>query len=618
MAQKTETATETPRWVTVLMLALFVGALYFAKDILLPLALGVLLSFILSALVTRFERLGLGRIVSVLLAVGIACSIAVGVGLLATRQIIELGEMLPEYKQTLIQRIQSVRSGTDGTLKEVKDAIDDIGAELTQEEKPKPSRSFQEKWFPWLAADEPAADEKEAALAVKVVELPPSPLSQVKTWLGPLVAPVSTLGVVVVLVLFLLINREDLRDRIIQLIGTSSLYATTEAIDDATGRLSRYLRMQLLINTIYGVVVAGGLALIGVPNAILWGIFGTLLRFLPYVGPWIAAIMPITLSLATSTGWSQPLWTVGLFLVLELVVNNVLEPWLYGGSIGMSSMGVILAAIFWTWLWGPIGLVLAMPLTVCAVVLGNYVPQLSFLPVLLGDREALSPHEHMYQRLLAADDLETSRRTDDYLKTHSYAELYDQILIPALHLAERDRHAGLLSERQEGTVIETVQDLIEDLRDRQQSAAESTEGETEQLLAPLASPVLCIPVRDEADQTAAVMLGQVLSSEGFTVEVGSLERLASETVAWVDERQCEIALLVILPPLGSRNGRYLCKRLRQGKPGLHIVAALLDGANLKNTQLRLLDGGADAVATSVPEAVKVVQTLAAKLRTASP
>ena len=339
-----------------------------------------------------------------MIVVLLACSAIGGVGWLATDQIVELGDRLPEYKDNLIDRIRSVRNGTGGKLKEAQDVIDDISAELTvrnDADDDKAHSSLVERWLPWLSPRAETKGKNDNAVAVKVVELPPSPLSQIQTWLGPVVAPLSTAGIVIVLVVFTMVNREDLRNRIIRLIGTSTLYATTEAIDDATSRLSRYLRMQLLINTIYGVVVAAGLALIGVPNALLWGVFGMLLRFVPYVGPWIATAMPVVLSLATSQGWSQPLWTVGLFLALELVVNSVLEPWLYGSSIGVSSMGVILAAIFWTWLWGPIGLVLAMPLTVCSIVLGNYVPQLRFLPVLLGDSAALQPHEQMYQRLLS-------------------------------------------------------------------------------------------------------------------------------------------------------------------------------------------------------------------------
>ncbi|MHB0958519.1 MAG: AI-2E family transporter [Pirellulaceae bacterium] len=614
MTEKNEASTPSEQLFNLLTLGLIVAALYYAKEILLPIALAVLLTFVLTPLVTRVERLRLGRIPSILLVLALACGAIGGVGWLATRQIVELGERLPDYKENLIERIRTVRSGTDGKFKEAKEAIEDISAELTEEnevEEEQPSTALEEKWLAWLNTRNSAKEKKDSAVEVKVVNQNPSPLAQIRTWLGPVVAPLSTLGLVFVLVFFILLNREDLRNRIIRLIGTSTLYATTEAIDDANNRLSRYLRMQLLINTIYGIVVAIGLALIGVPNALLWGVFGILLRFLPYVGPWIAASMPIALSMATSQGWSQPLWTVGLFLALELVVNNVLEPWLYGSSSGVSSMGVIVAAIFWTWLWGPIGLVLAMPLTVCAVVLGNYAPQLRFLPVLIGDRAALWPHEQMYQRLLAADDVETGKLAEDLLKSIDHVELYDSVLIPALQLAERDRHAGLLSERQETMVIETARELIEDLGERQlKKASQAAEEGATDTVADLPSiRVFCIPVRDQADETAAMVLGQVLSFEGFVVEVGSLDSLVSDTIEWVKAGQCEVAVLVVLPPLGSRNGRYLCRRLRQSKPDLRIVTALFSGESLKNTRQRLQDSGADVVVTNLPDTIDAVRVL---------
>jgi len=612
MADKNDASSPAAPWLTLLIVALVIVALYYAQEVLLPLALAVLLSFVLTPLVTRLERWRLGRIPAVVVVVLLTCSAIGAVGLLATRQVVELGIQLPEYKANLIERIRSVRNGTGGTLKEARQAIDDISAELTADSEDAPRPTLKETWLSWLGTKTEPRSKEAGAVAVKVVELPPSPLTQIRSWFGPLVAPLSTAGIVFVLVFFILVNREDSRNRIIRLIGTSTIYATTEAIDDVATRLSRYLQMQLLINAIYGAIVALGLGLLGVPNALLWGIFGMLLRFLPYIGPWIAAAMPITLSLATSPGWSQPLWTVGLFVALELVVNNVLEPWLYGSRVGVSSMGVILAAIFWTWLWGPIGLVLAMPLTVCAVVVGNYVPQLRFLSVLLGDRAALQPHEHMYQRLLAADDVETSRLAEDYLKSVDWIELYDRVVIPALQLAERDRHAGLLSERQETLVIETAQELIEDLGERQlelarQAAAAEAPGGTGN---EAAARVFCVPVRDQADETAAVMLGQTLSSAGFAADVGSLHLLASEVVDRIAAAEYDVAVIVMLPPFGSRNARYLCKRLRQSNPDLRIVAALLNGAQLKSTQQRLQDSGADLVVASLPSAVSAVRNLA--------
>jgi len=612
VAAKKEASASMTGLFTLVTLALVLAAFYFAKEILLPLSLAVLLSFVLTPLVRQLERLRIGRVASVLIVTVLTFSMIGGVALMATNQVVELSTELPKYKDNLITKIRSVRGRTSQKLEKAKEALEDIGEELAEggnEEQTKTANAnaLATNWLPWLNT-EPAKkrNDKASAVEVKVVALPPSPLNQIQGWLGPLVAPLSTTGIVVVLVIFMLVKREDLRNRFIQLFGTSQLYATTEAIDDATCRLSRYLRMQFLINTIYGFTVAGGLMAIGVPNAVLWGVFGMLLRFLPYIGPWIAASMPIALSLAVSDGWQSPLMTIGLFITLELLVNNVLEPWLYGSSTGVSSFGVILAAIFWTWLWGPVGLVLAMPLTVCLVVMGKYVPQLSFLPVLLGDRSTLAPHEQLYQRMLTSGDLEATTLVEEYLESSTLINLFDEVLIPALHLAEHDRHAGLLSDDQEAEVIDSARELVEELGIHAPVPSDQIEQATEERN--LASGrILCVPVRDQADETAGIMLGQMLSNEGFTVELGALGQLAGETVDRLKEGAFNAVVLSVLPPLGSRNGRYLCKRIRRQYGNLPIIVALYGGKKLKKTQMRLIDSGATTVTTNLADTISVLR-----------
>ena len=630
MRENNQESQTSRRLFTLLTFVLVIAALHWAKEVLLPLALAILLSFVLTPMVTRIERFRVGRIPAVILVCAVAFSAIGGVGLLATNQIVELSSSLPNYKDNLIGKINNLRSGTGEKLGKAKRALEDIGNELAEggSEDDAKTAEVQESptlekmnWLTWLTRDSQKTGDEEQAVAVKVVEMPPSPLYQIQTWLGPLVAPLSTAGMVVVLVIFILVKCEDLRNRMVQLLGTSRLYATTEAIEDATDRLSRYLRMQLLINVIYGVVVAVGLALIGIPNAILWGVLGTLLRFLPYIGPWIAATMPIALTVAVSEGWMQPLMAVGLFVVLELVVNNALEPWLYGSSVGVSSLGVIVAAIFWTWLWGPIGLVLAMPLTVCLVVLGKYVPQLEFLPVLLGDRSALEPYEHLYQRLLTSDDHEAARLSEDYVKSSTVIDFYDQVVIPALNLAEQDRHAELLSLQQESVVNESARDLVDDLGQQigRYAEGESTAGGAADGTAPTSEEtILCIPVRDLADETSAIMLGQLLQAEGYNVDLASSETLAGETIDHIQHERCRMAFLVMLPPLGTRRARYLCKRLRQRHPDLRIVAVLLNGIRLKKTQQRLVDAGADLVVTSLRDAVAAVHKTQSTLKYTDP
>lgn len=594
--------------VTLATLTFAIAALYFAKSIFLPIALAVLICFILTPVVQRLERLKLGRIASVVVVVVLAFSTMGALGWVATSQIVELSNQLPSYKNNLIQKIRSVRGSTTGKLEKATEALQDIQNELTTEESQEEdndssaeasgvSPELKKSWLrslEQLVADESAEDD---AVKVKVIELPPSPLSQITAWLGPLMGPFSTAGIVIVLVIFMLIRREDLRDRVIQLCGIANIHATTEAIDDGTSRLSRYLRMQLLVNTIYGVVVAAGLFFIGIPNAILWGVFGTLLRFLPYVGPWISALMPITLSLAVSEGWGQPMSTVGLFVVLELVVNNVLEPWLYGASTGVTSLGVILAAIFWTWLWGPVGLVLAVPLTVCLLVVGQYVPQLAFLTVLLGDQSGLEPHERLYQRLLTADDMEASRLLSSLAHETTLTNVYDELMVPALHLAERDRHAGRLSEPQELEVNDSARELIEELGEL--PSDEETAGHDKLPQCRL----FALPVQDQADETGAMMVGQLLRRKGFDTDVASLDLLVGEVLDRIEQNTYAAVVLTVIPPFGSKKGRYLCKRLRQRFSDLYILVATLDGDPSSRTSKRFLDCGANAIVSTIHDVI---------------
>ena len=599
---------------TLISFAVIIAALYFGKELLLPVALAVLLSFVLKPLVTALERIRIGRVPAVILVTIFAFSLIAGVAWMATSQVARLSEELPNYKQNLIEKIRNVRGRTGGQIEEAKEALDDIGKELTEGEKQAsqdpPANAEDRSWIPWPihqpaeeklpAKGASSKDDDEEAVAVKVVELPPSPLSQVKNWLGPLVAPLSTAGLVIVLVIFILIKREDLRNRVLSLIGRSRFYATTEAIDEATRRLSAYLRMQLLINMIYGVVMAVGLSLIGIPNALLWGTVGMLLRFLPYVGPWIAASMPILLSLSITHGWTQPLLTVGLFIALELVVNNVLEPWLYGSSAGVSSFGVIVAAIFWTWLWGPIGLVLAVPLTVCLVVLGNYVPQLKFISVLLGDRSSLLPHEQLYQRFLTANDFEASRFADEYLSQNSLATFYDQVVSPALQVAEIDRHFHRLSERQEELVGRSAQELVEELHDRPSFRPPTPASD--------APRVLCVPTQNMADQVTAEMLAQLLGIDGCPAETRTLDLLVSELVQQVQQDQFDAVAISFVPPFGTRKAKYLCQRLRQAMPALHIAVVAVARKKLSRTRRKLVASGANVVSFQLSDATSKLRS----------
>jgi hypothetical protein len=426
------------------------------------------------------------------------------------------------------------------------------------------------------------------------------------------VAPLGTAAIAVVLVIFIMLKREDQRNRLLQLFGSTHLHATTEALTDVTERVSRYLRMQFLINAGYGVAVGVGMWFIGVPNAVMWGVLSFSLRFLPYVGPWLSAIMPLFISIAMSQGWSQPIMVVVWFSILELIVNNVAEPLLYGRSTGVSGVGVIVAAVFWTWIWGPIGLVLAMPLTVCAVVMAKYIPALNFLTVLLGDQPPMADQERIYQRLLAGDVLEARKLLLERLKEAPLAEVYDQILIPALSLAERDRHAGVLHEEQETAVEETARDLIEDLGE---AAVELRKDELAASPAPSGretpkARVLCVPLRDEADEISAVMLKQLLDLEQIEVEMPAAEALTGEVVDWIESLKIDIAVISVLPPLPPRSSRLLCRRLRDRYPELPIIVGYWCGECPDDIGRRLCADDGEVVGTlaAAVERVRAIST----------
>lgn len=454
--------------------------------------------------------------------------------------------------------------------------------------------------------------------------MPPSPLTQAQAVLGTLAAPLTALGMVIVLVFFMLLDRENQRNRIIQLFGAANMHTTTEALHDATHRVGRYLRMQFLINAVYGIAVAIGLYFLGVPSAIMWGVLGFTLRFLPYLGPWLAAVLPILVSLAVSDGWTAPILVACMYIVYELILNNVAEPMLYGNSTGVSTVGVIISAIFWTWLWGPIGLILAMPMTVCLVVMARHVPQLRFITVMLADEPTLSPAERVYQRLLAFDYNEPLKLARDHLKSSPLVEFYDDIAIPALILAERDRHAGLLNDEQAAFVHEAADDLVEEVGEidlTADTAVTPTEtvqlepGRTTSTRAP--AKILCIPLRDAADETTSRMLGQLLLAEGFQVNSMPAGALTSEMVDRVAESDCDVVVISVLPPIRPRDSRLLWKRLHHAYPHLPIIVGYWIGPNATESLLPPSGDATSRVATTLAETVALVRSIAVKTKPAN-
>jgi predicted PurR-regulated permease PerM len=654
-------ARQTSPLFTLVAIVITIASLHVAKEILLPIALAILLSFLLTPVANYLERWRVPRVPAVILVVAMSMAVLGALGWVVTRQLIDLSLELPRHQNNLFVKVRSIRPDSQ-TITEVTETLEGIGKELTGGDKTddqkgaatetgnKPANDLSPMEQQGmsadgtsqqpLASDSPGTDsrpfraepppgpKKNDAVEVRVIAMPPSPLAQMRTWLGPLVAPLTTAGMVIVTVFFMLLDRENQRNRMVQLFGRSNLHRTTEAIHDAGARIGRYLRMQFLINAGYGVAVALGLWLIGVPGAVMWGVLGFSMRFLPYIGPWIAAALPIMVSVATSPGWTQPLVVLAWYVVLELLLNNVAEPLLYGSSTGVSTVGVILAAIFWTWIWGPIGLILAMPMTVCLVVTARYVPQLHFITVLLADQPPLTPSERIYQRLLAFDYKEPLKFARTRLKSSTLVSFYDEVLIPALTLAEQDRHAGLLSEDQEEFLHEAAGDLVEELGtpSREETASGGvTSGHSMNLTARQADleelnfadvRILCVPLRDEADAAAARMVAQLLTAEGFQVDIDAAQSLTGEVVEHVARLDSDLVVISILPPIEPRDSRLLWKRLRGRYRDLPIIIGYWNSAKSTEPLGPLSDDAATKITTTLADAVALVRSTSAQLQSA--
>jgi predicted PurR-regulated permease PerM len=590
----------------VLLAAFVIALLYFARDLLIPLALASLLTFLLAPLVTRLER-WIGRIAAVLLVVTMIFSMIGMAGWVLTRQLVDLATRLPDYKVNIKTKIHSFQLPSGTAFKRLSETVEELKKDLSGSDAPTVSQTSGK---PATAVAVPAS--ASPTLPVQVVETSKAnPLKLVNVIISPLFGPLGTAGLVILLVIFMLLKREDLRSRLIRLIGQGRISAATQAMDDAGRRVSRYVRMQLVVNVTYGIAVAIGLSFIGLPNAILWGAFATLLRFIPYIGPWIGAAFPVILSLAVSPSWMMPLLTLGLFVVLELICSNIVEPWIYGSSTGVSSFALIVAAVFWTWLWGPIGLMLATPLTVCLVVMGRYVPRFAFLSVLLSDEEPLTPAEDFYHRLLAVGLNEASELADTYVKANSLTALYDTVLIPVITAAETDHQRGALDNEQLDSVEQGVRDIVEDLG--ADSAPESSflDGKTgAQSQAPLWR-VCCLPARAYRDEIAGAMLVHLLHQQGIEAQSAPAKLLADELVKKVDEADVDAACISVVAPSTVIHARYLCAKLRAQLPNLKIAVGLWGASqNITQATQRLRDSGANEVLTTFAEAVIQLPKLA--------
>lgn len=576
-----------------------IAMLYFGRHIFIPLALAFVISFLLTPLVAWLQRIRLGRIPAVLIVLLLCFAVTAGVGWGVAGQLLDITAHIGDYRTNIEQKIQALHSKRNEPFSRATATVQQLNKELAA---------------PGPGANNPAKHPAHP-IPVQVTAPPGNFIDELRTVLGPLSGAMEVAGLTIVFMGFMLVNREDLRNRLIRLGGQGQLNVMTQALEDASDRLSRYLLLQLVVNACYGAVFGTALYLIGVPHALLWGAIATLLRFVPYVGVWIAVAFPMTMALAVFPGWHQVLLTFAVFAVLEVTVANVLEPWIYGSHTGISSLAILVAAVFWATLWGPVGLILSTPLTLCLILAGRYVPQMNFLEILLGDAPALRSEELFYQRLLAMDEDEARNVAEKYLGEKSLTSLYESVLIPALRLSEEDRHSDVLSDRSAEFIAQATRELIDDLGDRTLDQGSKADAPAESIASADTEvrdiSVACVPARDEADELVGMMLAQLLRQAGYRtvhyLAIGSVEDMLRQ----IGESSCRIVCISALPPFAVGQARSLCKRLRARYPDMGIVVGLwaFTGGVVK-AQERVGASCTDAVSTTLSEALLQIGRLA--------
>jgi predicted PurR-regulated permease PerM len=609
--------------------AIIVTALYVGREIFVPVALAILLSFVLASPVGALQRLRVPRGIAVVGVVLFAFAIIFALGSLIATQLNRLAADLPSYQATIQSKIQSVRGITGGssTLERAAGMLQDLGKEL---DKPKVGASDRTV-TPSLG--NPLGSRPVTPVPVEVLQPDPGALQSLRSLIAPLISPLATTGIIVIFVIFILIQREDLRNRLIRLAGSHDLQRTTAALDDAGSRLSRLFLNQLLINTGFGILIGTGLWLIGIPSAVLWGILATVLRFVPYIGSIIAAAFPLALAVAVDPGWSMLAWTAALFFVVEPAVGQIVEPMIYGHSTGLSPVAVVVSATFWTALWGPIGLVLATPLTVCLVVLGRHVERLAFLDVMFGDRPALSPAEIFYQRMLAGDPTEATEKAEEYLKERSLSSYYDEVAIKGLLLAQSDLERNVLDQPRLGRIRDTVIEFVNDLSDEpdQEPTGKSSTADPEAAAAVEAatvepihadlpilqkdklpvdwkgdSPILCIGGRTALDEAAAIMFAQLCNVHGLRARVEGPEGLSTSNIFRLETEGVALVCLSYLNSSNPAQIRYAVRRLRRKLPRAHIMVGLWSGLDSSERAGAVRESSkADTFASTLREATRL-------------
>ena len=576
------------RYLSLVPAAIVVAALYFGRPVLLPLAVGVLFAFALAPLVGRLRRIGAGRVPSVLVATILAIAISGAIGIYITTATVEVAGELPRYQINLIEKIRSVRGTAmgGGAVERASDLLKTLREQLVSKGEPSPR------------AQSSAPNQDKEPVQVQIQQPETEPFELAASFAMSLAGFLLGAGIVVIFVVFILLYKEDIRDRFIRLAGSHDIQKTTLLLDEGAERLGHYLLTQTAINAVFGLIIGTGLWLIGVPHPTLWGLAVVILRFIPFVGVPLAAIVPVFLALSVDPGWSMAIMTVLLFTVGELIFGQAIEPWLFGLRMGLSPLAIVVAATFWTWLWGPIGLLLSTPLTMCLVVLGRHVEHLQFLDVLLGDKPPLSAEEALYIRLLGDDADQAAAEAESFIKENSLSRYYDEVALKALEIGHADAKRGVLDDERALKVKESTEALIQNLADVQTEDAAQAEGSP---VMRTGTTVLCIGGRGALDEAAALLLVSLLEK----IDVNArLVTIAEASDGAPDNEDITAVCVCYLDPTNAARAPYVLKRIKRRIPDAMPIAAVYGAETAPNLGddyrvVTTLDGAVQAIITAL-------------------
>ncbi|HEY5339121.1 MAG TPA: AI-2E family transporter [Rhizomicrobium sp.] len=593
---------------------LVIAALYFGQPMFVPFALAVLLAFALAPAAEFLRRIGIPRVLAVILSVLTA---VVVIAMLSTFIGVQLGKLardIPGYQSNLTAKIASVRGAATGN--DIVESASSLFANLNKAIAGKPQSVPPSS----SALTSSSMQRVQRPIPVEVRQPDLAPFQVVESIVDPLLGPLAILAIAIVFVIFILLHKEDLRSRFISLVGSRDLQRTSIAIDDGAQRLSRYLLLQTLVNGCVGLILGLGLWWIGVPNPALWGLIAAIFRFVPYVGVPTAAIIPIALALAVDPGWMMVALTAALYLVTEGITGQAIEPWLYGRNMGLSPIAVLLAAAFWTLIWGPIGLLLSTPLTMCVVVLGRHVESLRFLDTLLGDQPALGEEEDFYLGLLKGDPDALAQRAEEHLKENPLSHYFDLVVVRGLALAQADIARGALTGERRKNILSTVSELVENLAESGEMELESAKAGDESVSADWNEKVvLCVAGREPLDQAAAILLSDLLRRRGIKTRIISPDEVSQAQIYKIEPEGVGAICLSYLESENPANARFLVRRLRKQLPDIPIIAGFWRVVQDDTQFLDWIEAiGSDYVVSELGKASDSIAGLALRPQVVSP